>query len=86
MQVTNQRAEGGFVGTAADMFLNDGDAAVPLAGQWKYRIERSSNTGALYSQPGELAAHVAFVAGGGASGAAGAPCRPSPRRPMSSFS
>ncbi len=26
----------------------------------------------MYSQPGELAAHVAFVAGGGASGAAGA--------------
>ena len=72
VQVTNQRAEGGFVGAAADMFLKTGTQQIPLAGQWKYRIERSSNNGAMYSQPGELAAHVAFVAGGGTSGAAGA--------------
>jgi len=72
VQVTNQRAEGGFVGTAAEMFLKGSSQTIPLAGPWKYRIERSSNTGAMYSQAGELAAHVAFVAGGGVSGAAAA--------------
>jgi len=72
VQVTNQRAEGGFVGTAADMYLATGQAHTSLAGPWKYRVERSSNNGALYSKPGELAAHVAFTAGGGLSGAAGA--------------
>ncbi len=72
VQVTNQRAEGGFAGTAADMVAMAGQTRIPLAGPWKYRVERSSNTGALYSRPGELAAHVAFTAGGGAAGAAGA--------------
>ena len=72
VQVVNQRAEGGFVGTAADMTLVAGQTRVPLAGAWKYRVERPSNTGALYSKPGELAAHVAFTAAGGATGAAGA--------------
>jgi putative membrane-bound dehydrogenase-like protein len=72
VQVTNQRAEGGFAGPAADMTLVAGQTRIPLAGPWKYRVERSSNTGALYSRPGELAAHVAFTAGGGVTGAAGA--------------
>jgi putative membrane-bound dehydrogenase-like protein len=72
VQVTNQRAEGGFAGTAAQMALTAGPTRIPLAGAWKYRVERSSNTGALYAKPGELAAHVAFAAAGGATGAAGA--------------
>ena len=72
VQVTNQRAEGGFIGTAAEMYLKAGERRLPLAGTWKYRVERSSNTGTLYARPGELAAHVAFVAGGGTAGAAGA--------------
>ena len=72
VQVTNQRAEGGFIGTGAEMYLRTGERRLPLAGTWKYRVERSSNTGTLYQQPGELAAHVAFVAGGGTAGAAGA--------------
>ena len=43
----------------------------PLAGAWKYRVERQTNAAGLYSKPGELSAHVAFAASG--SGAAGAP-------------
>jgi azurin len=72
VQVTNQRAEGGFVGTNQDMYLAAGQTRTSLAGPWKYRVERSSNNGALYSKPGELAAHVAFTAGGGLTGAAAA--------------
>jgi azurin len=36
---------------------------VPLAGAWRYRVERQTNAGALYSKPGELAAHVALANG-----------------------
>ena len=49
---------------------------VPLAGTWKYRVERQTNAGALYAKPGELAAHVALTAEGGAAGAAGAALPP----------
>ena len=35
---------------------------MPLAGAWRYRVERQTNAGALYSKPGELAAHVALAA------------------------
>jgi azurin len=38
---------------------------IPLAGAWKYRVERQTNAGALYSRPGELAAHVGLTAAGG---------------------
>ena len=31
---------------------------MPLAGTWKYRVERQTNAPALYSRPGELAAHL----------------------------
>jgi len=72
VQVTNQRAEGGFVGTAQDMYLLTGQTRTSLAGTWKYRVERATNTGALYSKPGELAAHVALTAAGGTTGAAAA--------------
>jgi azurin len=70
VRIQNTRAEGGFTGAPADMFLQAGQTRTSLAGTWKYRIERSANTGALYSKPGELAAHVAFTAGGGMTGAA----------------
>ncbi len=72
VRVQNTRADGGFVGTADAMYLESGTGRTPLAGTWKYRVERQANTGALYSKPGELAAHVAFVAAGGADSAAGA--------------
>ena len=38
-----------------------GRAAMPLAGAWRYRVERQTNAGALYAKPGELAAHVALA-------------------------
>jgi putative membrane-bound dehydrogenase-like protein len=72
VRVTNTRSEGGFVGSPADMYLTDGQARTPLAGAWKYRVERSSDNAAVYSKPGELAAHIAFVAGGGIDSAAAA--------------
>ena len=49
---------------------------MPLAGTWRYRVERQTNAGALYAKPGELAAHVAFTAEGGAAGSAGAALPP----------
>jgi azurin len=70
VRIQNTRAEGGFTGAANEMFLQIGQTRTPLAGTWKYRVERSANTGAIYSKPGELAAHVAFTAGGGMTGAA----------------
>ena len=53
-----------------------GGNKIAIAGPWKYRVERQSNVGALYTKPGELAAHVAFTAGGGLAGAAGAALKP----------
>ena len=45
------------------MFVQVGrDTRSPIAGPWKYRVERQTNAGALYTKPGELAAHVAFTA------------------------
>ena len=72
VRVTNSRAEGGFVGAPADMYLTDGTSRIALAGPWKYRVERSADNAAVYAKPGELAAHVAFVAAGGLNSAAAA--------------
>jgi putative membrane-bound dehydrogenase-like protein len=72
VRVNNSRAEGGLVGPSTDMFLTDGQARTSLAGPWKYRVERSVSSTATYTKPGELAAHVAFVAGGGLASAAAA--------------
>ncbi len=72
VRVTNPRAEGGFIGSPAQMYLSGGARRTPLAGPWKYRVERSANTGMLYHKPGELAAHVAFTASGGAGSSAAA--------------
>jgi uncharacterized protein len=62
VRITNTRNEGGFLGTPDAMFLQSGGARIPLAGTWRYRVERQTNAGALYSAPGELAAHVAMAA------------------------
>jgi putative membrane-bound dehydrogenase-like protein len=69
VRIQNQRNEGGFVGTPDVMYLQAGDSRTPLAGTWKYRVERQLNAGALYTKPGQLAAHVAFTAEGGSAGA-----------------
>jgi putative membrane-bound dehydrogenase-like protein len=77
VRIQNGRGTGGFLGTPDQMFI---EGAAPgerdttrfearLAGGWKYRVERQTNAGALYTKPGELAAHVAFTAAGGVAGA-----------------
>jgi azurin len=61
VRITNNRNDGGFLGTPDSMFVQSGETRVPLAGAWRYRVERQTNAGALYSKPGELAAHLAFA-------------------------
>ena len=70
VRIQNNRNEGGFVGGAESMYLESGGSKTPLAGTWKYRIERQTNAGALYARPGELAAHVALTTEGGETAAA----------------
>jgi azurin len=72
VRIQNQRNEGGFLGTPEIMFVEGGSTRVPLAGTWKYRVERQTNAGALYTKPGQLAAHVAFTTEGGPRGSVGA--------------
>ena len=73
VRIQNQRNEGGFTGTPDLLYLEAAsNSRTPLAGTWKYRVERQTNAGALYTKPGQLAAHVAFTAEGGPGGAAGA--------------
>ena len=62
VRITNTRNDGGFLGAPESMFLQAGGSRIPLAGPWKYRVERQTNAGALYTGPGQLAAHVAFAA------------------------
>jgi uncharacterized protein len=72
VRIQNGRSDGGFLGTPDVMYLEASDSnRLPLAGTWKYRVERQTNAGALYTKPGQLAAHVAFTAEGGPAGAAG---------------
>jgi putative membrane-bound dehydrogenase-like protein len=68
VRVQNFRSDGGFLGTPESMYVQAGEdgTQIPLAGTWKYRVERQTNAAALYSKPGELAAHLAFTASGGA--------------------
>jgi putative membrane-bound dehydrogenase-like protein len=79
VRIQNFRGNGGFLGTPDSMFLQPSanGTPIPLAGTWKYRVERQTNAGALYSKPGELAAHVGHTAAGG-SAAAGADTAPPP--------
>ena len=76
VRITNTRLDGGFIGTPEQMYLEAGGTKIALTGPWKYRIERQTNAGTLYNKPGELAAHVAFTAGGGMAGAAGTALKP----------
>jgi azurin len=61
VRITNNRNDGGVLGTPESMFVEAGESRVPLAGPWRYRVERQTNAGALYSKPGELAAHLALA-------------------------
>jgi uncharacterized protein len=72
VRIQNNRNDGGFLGLPDAMFVEAGQARAPLAGTWRYRVERQTNAGALYAKPGDLAAHVAFTAEGGLASAAGA--------------
>ena len=72
VRIQNNRNDGGFLGTPESMFVEAGQTRAPLDGNWRYRVERQTNAGALYAKPGDLAAHVAFTAEGGLAGAAGA--------------
>jgi azurin len=76
VRVLNTRNEGGFMGAPESMYIEAAGSRTPLAGTWKYRVERQTNAGAMYTKAGELGAHVAFVAEGGTAGAAGAALPP----------
>jgi putative membrane-bound dehydrogenase-like protein len=70
VRIQNNRGDGGFLGAPDSLFIEAADKRIPLAGTWKYRVERQTNAGALYTRPGELAAHVAYSASGGTATAA----------------
>jgi putative membrane-bound dehydrogenase-like protein len=78
VRIQNNRNDGGFLGAPESMYLQVGESRTPLAGTWKYRVERQTNAGALYSKPGELAAHVALASstGTGSTGPVGAAAMP----------
>ena len=65
VRIQNTRGDGGFMGPPDSMYIQAGEKRIPLAGTWKYRVERQTNAGALYSKPGELAAHLAYTESGG---------------------
>ena len=62
VRIHNVRRDGGFLGEPGDMYIRGGQHTVPLAGTWRYRVERQTNAAALYTTRGELAAHVAVSA------------------------
>jgi plastocyanin len=79
VRIQNIRGDGGFLSTPDAMYVQAGETKMPLAGTWKYRVERQTNAGALYTRPGELAAHLAFTDSGGAgSGALPPPASQAP--------
>jgi uncharacterized protein len=61
VRIQNYRGDGGFLGTADSMSIESETNRTSLAGTWKYRVERQTNAAALYTKPGELAAHLAFA-------------------------
>lgn len=70
VRINAPRNDGGFTGTPDSMFVQNGATKIPLAGTWKYRIERPAQGWQIYAGPGDIAAHVALVKSGGfASGA-----------------
>jgi azurin len=66
VRIQNNRNDGGFMGVPDAVYVQAGEARIPLAGPWKYRVERQTNAGTMYSKPGELAAHVAMASTAGA--------------------
>jgi azurin len=76
VRIQNPRNDGGFIGSAEQMFVQVGETKTAIAGPWKYRVERQTNAGTLYSKPGELAAHVALTAAGGSTAATLKPVAP----------
>jgi putative membrane-bound dehydrogenase-like protein len=82
VRITNPRNDGGFMSEPDAMFVQLGATRTPLAGTWKYRIERQTNAGPMYAGPRDLATHVAFIkAGGLASGVAAGVTLPAPGAP-----
>ena len=61
VRIQNFRGDGGFLGMPDAMYVQGGEHRVPLAGSWRYRVERQTNAAPLYSKPGELAAHLALA-------------------------
>ena len=59
VRIQNLRGDGGFLGAPDALVVQSGEHKTALAGTWRYRVERQTNAPALYSRPGELAAHVA---------------------------
>jgi len=59
VRIQNLRGDGGFLGAPEALVVQSGEHTAALAGTWRYRVERQTNAPALYSRPGELAAHVA---------------------------
>lgn len=66
VRILNGRGDGGFLGKPDAMFVQAGRRKVPLAGPWRYRVERQTNAAPLYTKPGELAAHLALATSTGA--------------------
>ncbi len=61
IRIRNNRGDGGFLGPPEAMSVQRGKRTVPLAGTWRYRVERQTNAAPLYTKSGELAAHLAFA-------------------------
>ena len=61
VRIQNTRGDGGFLGAADAIYVERGQKKIPLGGTWKYRVERQTNAALLYTQPGELAAHLALT-------------------------
>ena len=61
VRIQNYRRDGGFLGTPDAMYVQQGERRIPLAGIWRYRVERQTNAAALYTKSGELAAHLALA-------------------------
>ena len=61
VRIQNVRGDGGFLATPDAMSVQEGERKVPLAGSWRYRVERQTNAAPLYSKAGELAAHLALA-------------------------
>ncbi len=61
VRIQNTRGDGGFLGEPDAIYVERGQKKIPLGGTWKYRVERQTNAALLYTQPGELAAHLALT-------------------------